>query len=248
MTQKLQENKLKTSRKVQVHSKVQIKTSKKSSFQVNASDSCSRVNPEYDFCEDGVHCCGYAGYSTCCLDGSPPACCPDQYSCWYWQDGKTMCLGPESKGTVTPMFAPTAFRTTSTSTSTTRRPSTSTSAMTTLTTTADLFRNDCKQFTTGGCPSSTNDTGFLGVANSPSPYSCNLLCLDYIDRECNSVVFQPFDLQYPNADGVCELWRYSVEEYHTKCMWHSGSNGDNLNHCNVFESDSSLPCEVDNLY
>ena len=92
-----------------------------------------------------------------------------------------------------------------------------------------------------------SDSGFLGVANLTDPTSCERMCHDYINGECNSVMFQPFNWSHPSGLGVCELWRYTVEEYHGNCTWLSGRYFDNLDRCNFFDYDCSLPCQVKNF-
>ena len=191
-------------------------------------------------------------WELCCPKDSP-VCCPSHTSFWgdsfccpvnYTCCGRKMCCNSNPNDpTQTPNPVLTAYPPTTTKPSTTKPTPTATTKRTTVTTTAVTFRNQCVPFNTGGCPSTQNDDGFLGIVDSTDPSSCEHICRTYVHGECRSIVFQPFDLENPTSEGTCEMWRYTTEEYHGLCTWNSGPKSGDPQCLRLYYHNYS-PCEV----
>ena len=157
----------------------------------------------YEWCGGDPRLCCPNDFPVCCTYQS--FCCPLNYTCC----GAYCCGGYNNATTIGPTEV-SAITAETTPTTTTPTPTPT--------------PNDCKDFWTGGCPTAPYDYGFLGILNATDPDHCESVCNDYgqFNTECNSIVFQPFDLQNPNGKGICEMWRHTVEEYHDNCTWQSG--------------------------
>ena len=180
-------------------------------------DNCPG-NSGYEMCDDNDYRCCPKDLPVCCTIGLKPweFCCPNNYTCC----GEGYCCGGhDNSTTIEPVTQKTPL--------------------------PDMYRNRCQQFWVGGCPSAPNDDGFLGIINSTDPAHCRLICMNTPHIKCNSIVFQPYDLQNPDGKGICEMWSHTVEEYHAKCAWHSGDI-DAYEECKSLrqQEDNYRPCNV----